>query len=215
MNRRELLKNLGLGAGFLVVGPTTFGLLQSCKNEPNYDWQPTFLSPANGFALKQVLEVILPATDIPGANDLNLAQFIDSYMEEVAPEERQERFKAGANAFANAFKDETGKGLDEGTQEEYDQVIKKYLLATPAEREEMVQRNTETQDPMDADPDETMSSVDNTYDYLQNVREMGIWAWKNSEEIGENVMWYDPIPGVYIPCGTMDELGNNGKAMSL
>jgi hypothetical protein len=215
MNRRELLKNLGLGAGFLVVGPTTFGLLQSCKNEPDYDWQPTFLSAANGFALKQILEVILPATDTPGANDLNLAQFIDSYMEEVASEERQKRFKAGADAFANAFKDETGNELNEGTQEEYDQVIKKYLLATPAEREKMVQRNTETQDPMDADPEEKMNPVDSTFDYLQNVREMGIWAWKNSEAIGENVMWYDPIPGVYIPCGTMDELGNNGKAMSL
>lgn len=215
MNRRELLKNLGLGAGFLVVGPTTFGLLQSCKNEPNYDWQPTFLSAANGFALKQILEVILPATDTPGANDLNLAQFIDFYMEEVASEERQQRFKAGADAFANAFKEETGKELNEGTQEEYDQVIKKYLLATPAERKKMVKRNTETQDPMDADPEEQMDPVESTFDYLKNVREMGIWAWKNSEAIGENVMWYDPIPGVYIPCGTMDELGNNGKAMSL
>jgi hypothetical protein len=50
--------------------------------------------------------------------------------------------------------------------------------------------------------------------YLKNVREMGIWAWKTSEQIGENVLWYDPIPGQYIACGPVEELGN-GKAMSL
>jgi hypothetical protein len=43
---------------------------------------------------------------------------------------------------------------------------------------------------------------------------MAIWAWKTSEEIGENVLWYDPIPGQFIACGSVEELGN-GKAMSL
>lgn len=215
MNRREVLKNLGLGAGFLVVGPTTLSLLQSCKNDPSYNWQPTFLSEANGHALKQILEVIIPTTDTPGANDLNLAQFIDSYMEEVASAERQERFKNGADNFAASFKAETDKELHEATQEDYEKMIKTYLLSTPAERENLVKRTTETQDPMNEDPEEKMDPVDSTFDYLQNVREMAIWAWKNSEEIGENVMWYDPIPGVYIPCASSEELGNNGKAMSL
>lgn len=215
MKRRQLLKNLGLGAGFLVVGPTTMSLLQSCKNEPDFAWQPTFLSASNGFALKQILEVILPATDTPGANDLNLAQFIDSYIQEVAHRDHQERFRNGADAFADAFEDETGKELHKGTNEDYDIVIKKYLLSTPAERKLMVRRNTEAQDPMDADPEEKMDPVESVFDYLQNVRALGIWAWTNSEEIGENVLWYDPVPGIYIACGTPDELGNNGKAMSL
>lgn len=215
MNRRELLKNLGLGAGFLVVGPTTFSLLQSCKNDPEYDWQPAFLSASNGFALKRILDVILPSTDTPGAGDLNIARFIDSYMDEVANEDRQKAFRKGADHFAAAYENEIGNDMAEGTEEEFDRVIKKYLKATPAEREKFVRRNTETQDPLDEDPTEKMDYDSGTYSYLQNVREMGIWAWKNSEEVGENVMWYDPIPGVYIPCGTMDELGNNGKAMSL
>ena len=105
MNRRQALRNIGLGAGIMVVGPTTLSLLQSCKNDPTYDWEPTFLSAANGFALKQILEVILPTTDTPGAGDLNLAQFIDAYMHEVAPPERQEVFKKGAYDFVAAFKD--------------------------------------------------------------------------------------------------------------
>ena len=198
----------------LVVGPTTLSLLQSCKSEPQYDWKPVFLTASNGLALKMILDVILPTTDTPGASDLNLAQFIDSYTDQVATEDRQEMFTNGADAFANAFKDEFDKGLDEGTKEEYQKMIKKYLLSTPAERKNFVRRTTESQDPLNKDPEEQMDPVQGTFDYLQNVREMGIWAWKNSEEIGENVMWYDPIPGVWIPCGPVEEL-SNGKAMSL
>ncbi|QED37288.1 gluconate 2-dehydrogenase subunit 3 family protein [Antarcticibacterium arcticum] len=214
MNRRQALKNIGLGAGIIVVGPTTLSLLQSCKKDPKVTWEPIFLSAANGFALKQILEVILPATDTPGANELNIANFIDSYMDEVASEERRENFNRSASAFAAAFKDQFDKDLEKGDEEEYRQIVDKYLRATPEIREDYIRRNTETQDPMDKDPEENLDFEAGAYSYLTDVRGMGIWAWKTSEQIGENVLWYDPIPGEYIPCGPVSELGN-GKAMSL
>lgn len=213
MNRRQALKNLGLGAGILVVGPSTLSLLQSCKNDPTYDWEPTFLSAGQGFALKQILDVILPATDTPGASDLNLAQFIDSYMQEVAPEQRQNAFKEGAEAFSAAFKNEFDKETGEGTPEEYEKMVAKYLTYR-SDEEEANMRNTETQDPMDKDPADKVSFEGGSRNYLNTVRDMGIWAWKTSEQIGENVLWYDPIPGQYIACGPVDEL-SNGKAMAL
>ncbi|MDT0647313.1 gluconate 2-dehydrogenase subunit 3 family protein [Zunongwangia sp. F260] len=226
MNRRQALRNIGLGAGIMVVGPTTLGLLQSCKNERNYEWEPTFLSAANGFALTRILDVILPTTDTPGAGDLNIAQFLDSYINEVASEESQKEFKNSAEAFSEAFESMFDKKTGEGSEEEYEQIVAKYLRATPEERESYVKRNTETQDPQDKDPAEENEGVgDNlkysgisadagAFSYLQNVREMGIWAWKTSEEVGENVLWYDPIPGEYISCGPVEEL-SGGKAMSL
>ena len=203
-----------MGAGFLVIGPATFSLLQSCKNEPDYDWQPIFLSAANGFALKEILEVILPRTETPGANDLNIPQFIDSYMSEVAPPDRRENFSQNADLFAEAFENETGKEIAEAKPENFEQVIKKYLKKASAEETRRVKRTTEKQDPLDKDPEEIMSFDDGALAYLEEVRDMGIWAYKTSEEIGENVMWYDPIPGLYIPCGDVDEL-TDGKAMSL
>lgn len=216
MNRRQALRNLGLGAGIIVVGPSTLSLLQSCKNETSSAnaWAPTFLSAGNGFALQQILEVILPATETPGANDLNLAQFIDSYMEEVAPQERQIVFARGADAFAESFKNEFKKETEDGTPEEYEQMVAKYLKKTTGDIEEANRRNTETQDPMDKDPADRFDFYDGSLSYISNVRDMGIWAWKTNEQIGENVLFYDPIPGLYVPCGPVDEL-TNGKAMSL
>ena len=35
-----------------------------------------------------------------------------------------------------------------------------------------------------------------------------------SEEIGENVLWYDPVPGQQKGCVPLSEAGN-GKVMSL
>lgn len=214
MNRRQALKNIGMGAGILVVGPTTLSLLQSCKNDPQVGWEPVFLSVSNAYALKQILEVILPATDTPGANDLNIAGFIDSYMDEVASEDRRGNFNRGAEAFSASFKDLYNKDPEKGNEEEYLQIVDKYLKATPEQREEYIRRNTETQDPLDKDPEDTMDFDSGAYSYLQDVRDLGIWAWKTSEEIGENVLWYDPNPGMYIACGPVNELGN-GKTMSL
>ncbi len=213
MNRRQALKNIGLGAGVMVVGPSTLSLLQSCKNDPDYDWEPVYLSAANGFALKKVLDIILPASDTPGASDLNIAQFIDSYMNEVAPVKQGEDFTKAANSFAGAFKAEFNKEPVDGTKEEYEQIVGKYLKATDKEREEYLKRNTETQDPQDKDTEVEMSDA-GALSFLENVRDMGIWAWKSSEQVGEGVLWYDPIPGEYIPCGSVEELGG-GKAMSL
>ncbi|TBW28955.1 gluconate 2-dehydrogenase subunit 3 family protein [Gramella sp. KN1008] len=214
MNRRQALRNIGFGAGILVVGPSTLSLLQSCKNDPDYDWQPVFLSASHGFALKKIVDIIIPTTETPGAGDLNIAQFIDSYMNEVAGERRREAFLESADAFSSAFKNEYEKAHEEGNDEEFESIVKKYLKASPAEKEEYVKRNTETQDAQDPQPESEINADAGAYAYLTAVRDMAIWAWKNSEEIGENHLWYDPVPGEYIPCGPVEELGN-GKAMSL
>jgi hypothetical protein len=214
MNRRQALKNFGLGAGILIVGPSTLSLLQSCKNEAKSDWQPIFLSTSNGLALKEILNVIIPKTDTPGATDLNLAQFIDSYMDEVASIERQQYFKRSADAFAVAFKKEFDKNLDKGKKKDFEKILTKYLSASPEEQEIFAKRETETQDPMDKIPELEMDPDAGSLSYLKDVRQMAIWAWKTSEQIGENVLWYDPIPGQYIPCAPVKDLGN-GMAMSL
>ena len=122
MKRREVLKNIGLGAGYVMVAPAVFNLLQSCKSEPKSDWEPVYLNAANGYALTKILDVILPKGDTPGASDLNLAQFIDSYMNEVAGDKQKEEFKSGANAFALSFKENFDKELIDADDEDFENI---------------------------------------------------------------------------------------------
>ncbi|RXG18109.1 gluconate 2-dehydrogenase subunit 3-like protein [Leeuwenhoekiella aestuarii] len=212
MKRRQVLKNIGLGAGYVAVAPAVFNLLQSCKSEPKNEWQPVFLNVANGFALTQVLDVILPKSDTPGASELNIAQFIDSYMDEVAGDKQKEEFKSGANAFALSFKENFDKELSDGEAEDFEKAVAKYLGADKETRDAYVKRISETQDP-DA-PKADFDAHAGSFAYLNAVRDLGIWAWKNSEAVGENVLWYDPIPGAYIGCLPESEAGG-GKVMSL
>lgn len=212
MKRRQVLKNLGLGAGYVMAAPAVFNILQSCKSEPKNDWQPVFMNASNGFALTQVLDVILPKTDTPGASELNIAHFIDSYMDEVAGDKQREEFKAGANAFALSFKENFDKELEDGDAEDFEKAVAKYLGADEETRSGYLKTISETQDP--EAPKADFDAHAGSYAYLNAVRDLGIWAWKNSEAVGENVLWYDPIPGAYLGCISVEEAGG-GKVMSL
>jgi len=212
MNRRQVLKNIGLGAGYVMVAPAAFNLLQSCKSEPKNEWQPVFLNVTNGMALTHILDVILPKTDTPGASDLNIAQFIDAYMDEVAEDGQKKEFEAGANAFALSFKENLDKDLKDGEHEDFEKAVAKYLGADKETRDAYVKVISATQDP--EAPDVEFDAHAGSYAYLSAVRDLAIWAWKNSEEVGENVLWYDPIPGVYQGCLPLEEAGG-GKTMSL
>lgn len=214
MKRRQLIKRLGLGAGYLVLGPSAFSLLKSCNNSVQPAWKPFFLSTSNGVVLEKILDIILPSTDTPGATDLNLAQFVDSYMGEVATEEQQDLFLKGAEDLRAVFHENYHKDIAEGTPEEYHGILTRFLKATPERSQQNVKRTTETQDPLDTDPEGKTNFSEGAFSYLNNVRELGIWGWQNSQVIGEEVLWYDPVPGVYIPCDTVENLGN-GRAMSL
>ena len=214
MKRREVLKDLGLGAGFLVFGPSAFSLLQSCKNEKSLTWEPVFLDEPGALVLKEILNVMLPSTDTPGANDLNLAQFVDAYVQEVATEEQQIAFRSGIENFKIAFKEKFQRNISKGSEQEYTEVLSQLLKGKTAEGQKNVKRTTETQDPLDKDPAQKTEFYESCISFLETVRGLGIWGWKNSKVVGEEFLWYDPIPGNYIACGSVRELGN-GKAMSL
>ena len=49
---------------------------------------------------------------------------------------------------------------------------------------------------------------------LDNLRSSSIWAFKTTEEIGENVLAYVPIPGSQKGCIPLSE-ATGGKAWSL
>ena len=210
MKRREVLKNLGLGAGYIVAAPSVFSLLQSCKNEP--EWQPVFLSEGNGYALTRVLDIIIPKDERPGADDLNIAKFLDAYMNEVATPEEQEDFESRANAFAINFKSEFDEDVADGKDENFKKIVAKYLGAEPEMRQDYIKRLSAKQDP-DV-PQKKIDTEAGSYGYLVDVRDKAIWTWKNSEQVGENVLWYDPVPGAYHGCIPLSEAGN-GKVMSL
>lgn len=198
MKRREALKNLGLATGFVVASPSIISLLQSCTSDAK-TWAPIFLSIDEGVVLTNLVDIILPKTDIPSATEVNVPQFIDKYINEVLDDEDQAQIKTAFGNIISVLNPNAEDKINKVTQEDYKALLDNHLLI----KDEVDQER-------EANPD----SKDMTKsEFLNNLKWMTINAYKTSQEIGENVLAYDPVPGAYF-CGDLQEL-TGGKSWSL
>lgn len=198
MKRRDALKNIGLAAGFAVVAPSFLSLLQSCSKAET--WVPNFLSSDEQTFLINIVDVFLPKTEnTPSATEVKVPQFIDKYIDEVLEIEDQEITK---QAFANIvakLKPDKNASIDDVSKEEYTALLDKHLLL-----EDDIDKERE------ANPEaKTMT----TSEFLGQIKWLTINAYTNSENVGENILVYDPVPTEFY-CGDLQEL-TGGKSYSL
>ncbi|MDJ0645910.1 MAG: gluconate 2-dehydrogenase subunit 3 family protein [Flavobacteriaceae bacterium] len=195
MKRRDAIKGLGMSLGLLVATPSAMSLLHSCKSDPKVGWQPEFFSPEEGTAIKSLVGLILPSTDaLPGAIDVNVPEFIDKYAALVASNEEQENFRKSMEAIAEAI----GKPVSKATDNDYDALLSKFLKATPEQMEAFQNNENEKQ----------------VFEALMGLRGISIWGYTNSQKVGTELLAYDPVPGTYQGCISLEE-ATGGKAWSL
>lgn len=195
MDRREVLKGLGLSLGYVIATPTVISILQSCKNETKVSWILKFFSENEGIVMRNLIDLILPATDnLPGANDVDVFQFIDAYVAEVLNKDQQDEYKKGMTAVIKAF----GKSVNNINVGDYDALLAKFLKAGIDEVEQFTNNK-----------DDIL-----VYETLTDLRDMSIWSYKTSQKIGKEVLAYDPIPGELKGCISLEE-ATGGKAWSL
>lgn len=199
MDRREALKNLGLSFGYIVATPTILSMFQSCAT-PEEPWKPLFYSEKQAYVLQNLVDLIIPKTkDAPGALDVNVPKFIDFFISKTADEEAKEIYATGMDAVMEEL------GItDTDTDEEpitletkdFDAILSKYLRLTKAERLAYAEEKNVV------------------FETLTKIRDQTVWAYRTSEEIGKNVLAYDPIPGKQKGCISVEE-ATGGKAWSL
>ncbi len=211
MNRRQALKNIGLSAGYIAATPTILSILQSCTAEIKLNWIPELLSEDEAKVLDQLVDLIIPETDIPGAKSLNLTMFVEKYMNEVAKEEEAQMFKKTAGIVLSEMDVSEEKPVKKIKVEEYDALLAKYLKSSKEQQEAYEEEMKQMQSPEDF---ENISKDAKIFLYLTAVRDLSIWGFKTSEEIGENVLAYLPVPGEQIGCDSLEKL-TGGKAWSL
>ncbi|NKI31017.1 gluconate 2-dehydrogenase subunit 3 family protein [Croceivirga thetidis] len=217
MKRRSALKNMGMVFGYAAATPTLLSVLQSCKEKPFYaEWAPSFFEKDKGYALAQMVDVILPKTDTPSATEVNVHVFIDKFVNEVLPEEQKGFTKLLMEKFMGKVMTESGKeDLMDIDAADLDPMLSKYLTKR-TEEEEKAQEEALGQymEAMMSGGEAELDDEIACYTFAGNVREMSIWAYKSSEYVGEEVLAYLPIPGEYVACGDVKEL-TGGKAWSL
>ena len=190
MDRRKALKNIGSGFGAIAVTPTVVSLFQSCQSAPSHTL--AFFSSSDFEKISQLMELIIPSTDIPGAIELKLPEFVDGYIAAVWNTERQERFAEGWNAFLAASSEISGKEIEQMSTADWDQVLAKFLKSG----------------------NEITDSEKEAAGFANQLRSLTVNAFKTNEYIGENILAYAPVPGEQKGCVDLME-ATGGKAWSL
>lgn len=216
MERRVALKNMGLAFGYTVAAPTLLGIVQSCNSKKVLDWSPVFFSKDEGTVVHTLIDILLPKTDTPSGTDVNVHMFIDTFADEILPKEHQDFLKMGLGKFLDkALVVAEKEAISELDEEDLEPVFATYLKKRTDDVEEA--HNEAIEAYFKAVEENGSGELDDEiacHSFANSLRGVSIWSYKNSEQIGEEVLAYLPIPGEYIPCGDAQEL-TQGRAWSL
>ena len=198
MKRRDALKNLGLAAGFAITAPSIFSLLQSCTSAPT--WMPTYFTNDEKEIVVNLVDIILPKTEgTPSATEVNVPQFIDKYITEVLNLEDQEAIRVSFTDIITTLKTTIETDIRDITTAQYTALLDTHLLVKGE---------------IDEDRLANLEAVQPTKnEFLNQLKYLTITAYVTSEEIGKNILAYDPVPTAYY-CGDLQEL-TGGKSYSL
>jgi len=195
MNRRDALKNTALLVGGVLAGPSLLSILQSCTRVDRLNWQPQFLTNDQARFISAFVDTLLPATDTPGALDVKADIFIDRFF---------------ANVYDRDARQQAGSDIDElnvGSVVKYGEPFvdlnsdnrKKYL--TDREKESGTFRKSVWGTPV--------GEQNVPPGFYKSLKSLTLWAYFSSEKVGEEILVYDPVPGVYRGCIPLSDVGKS------
>ncbi|MCC7009190.1 MAG: gluconate 2-dehydrogenase subunit 3 family protein [Acidobacteria bacterium] len=178
ISRREAIRRAALAVG-VVVSPAWLASVDGSPAVPEAQ-AAAGLSGSQMTLTAAIAERILPRTSTPGAIDAGVPAFIDVlYRQFMTPEERA-RFADGLAAVDQASRAARGVPFASLAAGDQDEILRG--VARASEREP------------------------NSF-FLQ-IRSATILGYFTSEEVGKNVLHYDPIPGRYDACVPVTDVGN-------
>lgn len=193
MNRRNALRRTALLAGSAVASPTLLSLLQSCKEQNRVDWEPQFLSQDQAVFISSFVDTVLPRTETPGALDVKVDMFMDLMYAKAYDEKSQEYVVAEIEKFNAQCKEEFGDVFADLSPEDKTAMLKKAEAETAKFNPGVWGTAVGEQKPVA---------------FYRQLKSMALWAYFSSEEVGKNILSYDPIPGEYLGCIPLSDVGN-------
>ena len=194
MNRRDAIRKTGLIAGASILGPSFLSLLQSCKSEPRLNWQPLFLKEEEARFISALVDTILPRTETPGGLDVKADIFIDKVFAKSYHEAGQEEVRSEIAQFNEDCKKDFGAAFADLDKDGRVNALKAAEANSGKFNGAVWGTAIGTQAPVG---------------FYRSMKSMALWAYMSSEEIGKNVLSYDPIPQEYKGCIPLSDVGNS------
>ncbi len=197
MNRREAIRQLGVGAALPVIGDLTFAeLLEVGRGVRSGLGRPETavllaLTERQAMTVASLAEIIIPRTDTPGATDVGVTTFIDRIVAEWYTDEERGRFEAGLAALDARARQLFGvEFLQAGSAEQE-------ILASELDQElqAAIQRDRER-------PSGQGSRARDLFFY--QMKRLTLTGYFTSEVAMTEVLGYRIVPGAYQPCIPLD-----------
>tara|TARA_R110002050_G_scaffold92566_3_gene193724 strand:- start:3784 stop:4377 length:594 start_codon:yes stop_codon:yes gene_type:complete len=194
MERREALKLCAGFVGYSLSGIVLSTMLEGCKADKGKDWTPIFFTRDQSIAIADIADYILPRNETPGAKDIMVDRFIDKFVATCFEKNKQQEFLKGLEDFQVFCQEHAGNKFENCSNVEKDDIlIKKEKVPYKAAEYRWGNKISEEEGPS----------------FYRQLKGLILLAYFSSEEIGKNVLNYDPVPGKYIGCKPLKEIGNN------
>lgn len=194
MKRRKAIQRTASILGASTLTPTLLSLLQSCRQQPQLNWQPTILSMEQARFVTALVDMLLPKTDTPGALDLQVDRFIDLVICKVYNQEAQQSIMTQIDEFNARCKEKNGDLFANLNAEEQSNILREEESRAPKFNKGVWGTAVGEQAPVGI---------------YRSLKSMALWGYFSSEAIGKNVLSYDPIPGAYLGCIPLEDVGNS------
>lgn len=187
IDRREALRKTALLMGAAVSASALTGILQGCKATPELTYTPVFFNEDQARLMSEVVDIIIPRTDTPGAKDAGVPGFIDTMLKDCYTKEDQDHFLAGLTAFDAEAKSAYGDTFVYCKPEQQVELVTKVHAAALTEAKE----NREAKRP-----------------FILMAKELTLLGFFTSEPGATQVLQYVAVPGSYKGCIPLAEAGN-------
>lgn len=194
MNRRNALRKTAILAGTAAAAPSLLSLLQSCKEQSRLNWQPVFLSEDQARFISAFVDTILPKTETPGGLDVKTDIFIDLVYAKVYDKKAQENVVAEIEKFNATCKDRFGDVFAD---------------LSPEDKMAMLKAADAESGKFNGNVWGTAVGKQEPVGFYRSLKSMTLSGYFSSEEIGKNYLSYDPIPGEYLGCIPLSDVGNS------
>jgi hypothetical protein len=191
MNRRDSLKGIGLlVGGNLLARAALADFLQTAASikEGKAAWQPRLVSAQQAALLAELVEVIIPATDTPGAKDALAHIFVDLYVKDCYPALQQQVFLKGLDDLDGASRKQSGRDFLKLSADERLALLKQ-LERESFERDEPVEKS-----------------------FIRMLKNLTLMGFFTSQTGATKTAVYERSPGPFEGCNEL-EPGQRADAM--
>lgn len=203
MKRREALKGLGLSLGYVIAAPTAISILESCSKK-EASWTSVFFTEDEKQMVGHLVDIILPVSDTPGGLDLNLPQFIDMMCNDTLKASDKQLFHQGSQFFADEYQQSFKKSIKNSNRDNIKQLFSLYFDLDQTEQDKVKLMQSRSVVGLTGEDKKNFT----IYKFLLMVRSLSLLGYFTSEQIGKEVLNFDPIPGGYKACIPLSEIGN-------